>query len=148
MMITDPRHLEQSTYLTLQVLALRLKDEVELLLKSEGLSVTQYNVLRILRGAGAQALTCGEVASQLLNKDPDVTRLLDRMQKQGLVERLRSEQDRRVLLTRLTPQGRITVDQFDAPVATLHRQQFRHLTPDRLALLLDLLQEVAQEDTT
>ncbi|WP_189069722.1 MarR family winged helix-turn-helix transcriptional regulator [Deinococcus radiotolerans] len=146
-MTTDPRHLEQSTYLTLQVLALRLKDEVELLLKPEGLSVTQYNVLRILRGAGAQALTCGEVASQLLNKDPDVTRLLDRMQKQGLVERLRSEQDRRVLLTRLTPQGRATVDQFDAPVAALHRQQFRQLTPDRLALLLDLLQEIAQQDT-
>ncbi|UBV44762.1 MarR family transcriptional regulator (plasmid) [Deinococcus taeanensis] len=106
-MTTDLPHppLEHPTYLALQVLALRLEDDVADLLKQGGLSVTQFNVLRILRGAGERALTCGDIAAQLLNKDPDVTRLLDRMDKLGLVERFRSEHDRRVLLTPPDPSG-------------------------------------------
>lgn len=147
-MTTELTHppLEHPTYLALQVLALRLQDDVDHLLKAGGLSVTQFNVLRILRGAGERALTCGEIAAQLLNKDPDVTRLLDRMEKLGLVERFRSEQDRRVLLTRLTSQGRATVDRFDTPIQALHRQQFRKLPPERLALLLELLREALEVD--
>jgi DNA-binding MarR family transcriptional regulator len=134
--------LEHATYLALQTLAVRFLDDTEELLKRDGLSVTQFNVLRILRGAGEQSLTCGDIAGQLINKDPDVTRLLDRLDKQGFVERFRSEQDRRVLLTRLSAAGRAVVDRYDAPLADLHRRQFEHVSPVALAQLLALLQNV------
>ncbi|GGK22729.1 hypothetical protein GCM10008955_15240 [Deinococcus malanensis] len=89
--------LEHEEYLALQLLATRMRDESEVMLKAAGLSITQFNVLRILRGSGEQGLTCGEIGARLINKDPDVTRLLDRMEKQELVERLRSDHDRRVV---------------------------------------------------
>lgn len=145
---TPHAELEHAAYLALQTLAVRLHDDTEGLFKGEGLSVTQFNVLRILRGAGDQPLTCGDIAQRLLNKDPDVTRLLDRLDKQGLVERVRNEQDRRVVLTRLSPQGRALVDRFDAPLAALHHQQFEHLSPERLSLLLTLLQEAVGQNST
>lgn len=134
---------EQQLYLTLQGVALRLKEETEQFLKGHGLTATQFNVLRILRGAGEQALTCGEIAGRLLNKDPDVTRLLERMEKQQLIVRRRAEHDRRVLLTSLTPHGREVLDRLDTPMLELHRQQFQHFPPQRQALLLELLSEAA-----
>lgn len=139
---------EHEAYVALQRLATRLRDETEELLKTGGLSVTQFNVLRILRGSGTQGLTCGEIGARLISKDPDVTRLLDRLEKLGWVERARSEQDRRVVLTRLSPEGRALVGRFDTPLAELHRQQFAHLPPERLAGLLDLLREAAASPTT
>lgn len=136
---------EHEAYLVLQRLAVRLKDETEQLLKPEGLSLTQFNVLRILRGAGEQGLTCGEIGARMLNKDPDVTRLLDRMEKQGLVGRARSVQDRRVVLTRITERGKGLIGQFDEPLAQLHRRQFQHLPPARLRQLIDLLEEAGAQ---
>ncbi|MGA8231065.1 MAG: MarR family transcriptional regulator, partial [Candidatus Acidiferrales bacterium] len=84
----------------------------EWVLKNEDLSLTQYNVLRILRGA-AQALPCGEIASRMITRDPDVTRLLDRMEKRGLISRSRERRDRRVVLARLTPEGLKLVNRLD-----------------------------------
>ena len=139
---------EHEAYVALQRLATRLRDETEELLKTGGLSVTQFNVLRILRGAGVLGLTCGEIGARLISKDPDVTRLLDRLEKLGLVERARSEQDRRVVLTRLSPEGRALVGRFDTPLAELHRRQFAHLPPGRLEELLALLREAAASPTT
>lgn len=134
---------EHQLYLALQGLALSLKEEAEQFLKQQGLTSTQFNVLRILRGANNRALTCGEIAEQLLNKDPDVTRLLERMEKQQLIERQRAEHDRRVLLTSLTAQGHEVLERLDDPLLELHRQQFQHLPPQRLELLLELLHEAA-----
>lgn len=131
---------EQEVYIHLLSLALRLRDEAEQLLKASGLTATQFNVLRLLHGAG-EALTCGEIADRLVNKDPDVTRLLDRMEKQGLVERFRHPDDRRVLLARLAPQGLALVTRLDEPIKELHRQQFAHLPAARLKLLGKLLNE-------
>lgn len=145
---TLPSTLEHQTYLALQGLALRLKEETEQLLKDEGLTLTQFNVLRILRGSNEDALTCGEIAERLLNKDPDVTRLLDRMEKQDLIARARSEKDRRVLLTHLSPQGRATVDRLDSPMLNLHHHQFQHLSVERRQLLLELLSEASQPEVT
>ncbi|MBB5233939.1 MarR family winged helix-turn-helix transcriptional regulator [Deinococcus budaensis] len=138
---------EHEAYVTLQRLATRLRDETEALLKTGGLSVTQFNVLRILRGSGREGLTCGEIGGRLINKDPDVTRLLDRLEKLGLVERARSEHDRRVVLTHLSPEGRALLGRFDAPLAELHRRQFAHLPPERLGALLGLLYEAAAPPT-
>lgn len=133
--------LEHEAYLALQLLATQLRDETEGLLKGARLSITQFNVLRILRGSGEQGLTCGEIGTRLINKDPDVTRLLDRMEKQGLVERTRSAQDRRVVLTRISDRGLSVVGQLDTPLAELHRRQFGHLGAPRLRQLLALLAE-------
>src|SRR5712672_1921079 len=73
-------------------------------LKTEELSATQYNVLRILRGA-PEGLPCGEIASRMITRDPDITRLLDRMEKRGLISRSRESRDRRLVLARITPEG-------------------------------------------
>lgn len=135
---TSPQH---ELYLTLQVLSTRLRDETEHLLKTAGLSLTQFNILRILRGAGPRSLTCGEIGTQLITKDSDVTRLLDRMENLGLVERVRSDQDRRVVLTRISDKALGLLATLDQPLATLHQQQFAHLRPDRLQQLLELLKE-------
>ena len=135
--------LEHEAYLALQLLATRMRDEAEVLLKAAGLSITQFNVLRILRGTGEQGLTCGEIGARLINKDPDVTRLLDRMEKQELVERARSEQDRRVVLTRISEKGLRVVGELDQPLAELHHHQFGHLGTQRLQQLLALLNETS-----
>ena len=74
------------------------------LLKAEELSSTQYNVLRILRGA-PEGLPCGEIGNRMITRDPDITRLLDRLEKRGLVSRCRETKDRRMVLTRITDKG-------------------------------------------
>src|SRR2546430_13561411 len=73
-------------------------------LKTEDLSATQYNVLRILRGA-PEGLACGEIASRMISRDPDVTRLLDRLEKRGLISRRREQRDRRTVMAGITPEG-------------------------------------------
>ncbi|HEV2687755.1 MAG TPA: MarR family transcriptional regulator, partial [Bryobacteraceae bacterium] len=74
-------------------------------LKTEDLSATQYNVLRILRGS-PDGLPCGEIASRMITRDPDVTRLLDRLEKRALISRWRETKDRRMVMARITPEGR------------------------------------------
>jgi DNA-binding MarR family transcriptional regulator len=107
-------------------------------LKAEDLSLTQYNVLRILRGS-PQGLPCGELASRMITRDPDVTRLLDRMEKRGLISRSRDNQDRRMVLARITPEGLKLVDRLDEPVQKIHSKQLGHLGKEQLRALLQLL---------
>src|ERR1700674_431792 len=107
-------------------------------LKVEDLSSTQYNVLRILRGA-PEGLPCGEIASRLITRDPDVTRLLDRMEKRGLISRARESRDRRLVLARITPEGLKLVNCLDEPVQKIHRKQLGHMGKDRLQALTELL---------
>jgi len=109
-------------------------------LKAEDLSATQYNVLRILRGA-PEGLTCGEIASRMITRDPDITRLLDRLEKRGLVARCRETKDRRMVLTRISPDGLKLLARLDEPVQEAHRKQLGHLGRQRLRELMDLLQE-------
>jgi DNA-binding MarR family transcriptional regulator len=107
-------------------------------LKAEDLSSTQYNVLRILRGA-PQGLPCGEIAGRLITRDPDVTRLLDRMEKRGLISRARDSRDRRLVLTRLSAEGLKLVNRLDEPVQQMHRKLLGHLGKERLRALRELL---------
>ena len=107
-------------------------------LKAEDLSATQYNVLRILRGA-PDGLTCGEVANRMITRDPDITRLLDRLEKRGLTSRCRDTKDRRMVLTRITPAGLTLLARLDRPVQEAHRKQLGHLGRERLQALSDLL---------
>jgi DNA-binding MarR family transcriptional regulator len=107
-------------------------------LKTEDLSPTQYNVLRILRGA-PEGLPCGEIAHRMITRDPDVTRLLDRLEKRGLIARWRESKDRRVVLAGITTAGLKLLAQLDEPVQAVHRRQLGHLGKDRLQALAALL---------
>ena len=107
-------------------------------LKTEELSATQYNVLRILRGA-PEGLPCGEIASRMITRDPDVTRLLDRLEKRRLISRCRETKDRRTVMTRITPDGLKLLSRLDEPVQAAHRKQLGHLGRERLRTLTELL---------
>lgn len=112
------------------------------LLKPYGLSGTQYNILRILRGAGDNGLACREVGDRLISRDPDMTRLLDRMEARGLIARAREASDRRVVKTRITEEGLRLLAGLDKPVNELHRRQFSHLPARELRELSALLERV------
>ena len=107
-------------------------------LKTEDLSATQYNVLRILRGA-PEGLPCGEIANRMITRDPDVTRLLDRLEKRGLISRCRETRDRRTVMTRITPTGLKMLARLDKPVQGGHHRQLGHLGRERLRTLVELL---------
>lgn len=114
------------------------------LLKVADLSATQYNVLRILRGA-REGLPCGEIANRMITRDPDVTRLLDRLEKRGLIQRCRETSDRRVVSARITPQGLTLLAKLDQPVQQVHRQQLGRLGPKRLKALAELLRVIRRQ---
>ena len=108
------------------------------LLKAEELSPTQYNVLRILRGA-PDGLPCGEIASRMITRDPDVTRLLDRLEKRGLIARWRETKDRRMVMAKIKPEGLKVLARLDEPVEQTHRKQLGHLGRERLRELTEML---------
>ncbi|MGA9507818.1 MAG: MarR family transcriptional regulator [Candidatus Sulfotelmatobacter sp.] len=108
------------------------------ILKAEELSSTQYNVLRILRGAPG-GLPCGEIASRMITRDPDVTRLLDRLEKRQLISRCRETQDRRTVRARIAPDGLKLLARLDEPVQAAHCKQLGHLGQQRLKALTELL---------
>jgi DNA-binding MarR family transcriptional regulator len=112
-------------------------------LKAEDLSPTQYNVLRILRGA-PEGLPCGEIANRMITRDPDITRLLDRLEKRNLISRCRQSEDRRMVLVRIAPEGLKLLARMDDPVREAHRKQLGHMGRERLRALLRLLHEAAE----
>ena len=114
------------------------------LLKAEDLSSTQYNVLRILRGA-PEGLACGEIGNRMITRDPDITRLLDRLEKRGLVSRCRETKDRRMVLTRITDKGLELLARLDEPVQEAHRAQLGHLGREGLQSLVDLVRRARSE---
>jgi DNA-binding MarR family transcriptional regulator len=107
-------------------------------LKTEDLSPTQYNVLRILRGT-PDGLPCGEIGCRMISRDPDITRLLDRLEKRGLIVRWRETKDRRIVMARISPEGQKLLVRLDEPIQEAHRKQLSHLGRDRLRALSDLL---------
>jgi DNA-binding MarR family transcriptional regulator len=111
-------------------------------LKPHGLSPTQYNVLRILRGAGKEGASCKDIGSRMLTRDPDVTRMMDRLETRKLIERGRAKEDRRVVTHRLTGDGLQLVNQLDRPMERLQRELLRHMAPEKLKELIELLEEI------
>jgi len=132
--------LETEAFLNLQRTADALLRGVEELLKRWGLTQTQYNALRILRGAGKRGLLCREVGERMVTRDPDVTRLLDRLESRGLIERSRDPRDRRVILTKITEPGLQILAGIDGPLAGLHRRQLGHLGDRNTRRLIRLLE--------
>jgi DNA-binding MarR family transcriptional regulator len=130
---------EEAAYLELLRTADLLSRNLSYLLKKEDLSSTQYNVLRILRGA-PDGLPCGEIGNRMITRDPDITRLLDRLEKRDLISRHRETKDRRMVMARITPAGIQLLSQMDDPVMEAHRAQLGHLGRERLKSLTGLLQ--------
>jgi DNA-binding MarR family transcriptional regulator len=111
-------------------------------LKPFKLTITQYNVLRILRGAGDPGLCRNEVGQRLVTNVPDVTRLLDRMEAAGLIVRQRGGEDRRYVATRITEKGLKLLDKIDRELPAIHGRQLGHVGQKRLRELIVLLEEV------
>jgi DNA-binding MarR family transcriptional regulator len=135
---------EEAAFLDLLRTTDRLSRGLIHVLKAEDLSANQYNVLRILRGA-ADGLPCGEIAARMITRDPDVTRLLDRLEKRGLISRCRETTDRRTVMARISPQGLKLLDRLDEPVRSGHRKQLGHLGRRRLQALTELLHEARSQ---
>jgi len=131
---------ETEAVLSLMVLAQDLSDASSELLKQADLSGPQYNALRILRGAGKDGLMCSEIGKRMVNRVPDVTRLLDRLEARGLVARVRDAADRRVVVASITPAGLRAIAPLDQPLMELNRRLLGHLGEARLRKLIELLE--------
>jgi DNA-binding MarR family transcriptional regulator len=125
-----------------------LSQDSEQLIKSAGLTGAQYNVLRILRGAQPAGLPCSGIGERMISHDPDMTRLLDRMEKRNLITRQRQKDDRRVVKTHITEEGLALLKKLDIPVRDLHKRQFQHLSQSRLKALGRLLAELGNREST
>jgi DNA-binding MarR family transcriptional regulator len=123
-----------------------LQQGAEQLLKAHGLTGAQYNVLRILRGAEPEGLACSSIGERMISHDPDMTRLLDRMEKRDWITRQRQTSDRRVIKTRITSAGLDLLKGLDQPIYELHKRQFRHFSTARVKELARLLEELREKD--
>jgi DNA-binding MarR family transcriptional regulator len=140
-------NLEEEAMVALQRTSDQLRWRLSEMLKEHGLSPTQYNALRILRGARDEGRACSEIAERMINRDPDITRLVDRLERRGLVARSREDRDRRVITTRITPAGVELLESLDRPVADFNRKMLGSLGEPRLRTLLQLL-EAAREQAS
>lgn len=130
---------EEEAYLNLLRTRERLVEPFDALFRREGLSEAKYNALRILRGRGGPGVPSQQIAGDMVTRQPDITRLIDRLEADGFVERDRDPDDRRRVIVRLTGAGRAKVDALDAPLRDLHRRQFAGLSGDDLHELNRLL---------
>ena len=136
--------LEQEAHLGILRTAAALEHAFGEALKPYGITPTQYNVLRILRGAGEKGLCRNEVGARLVARVPDATRLLDRMETAGLIQRARDGADRRFVTTRISEAGLELLESLDAPVHALHRAQLGHLGEKDLDALIALLGRIRE----
>ena len=130
---------EQEAHLSIVRTASVLIAGLEQVLKPAGLSLAQYHVLRILRGAEPDGLCRNDVRDRMLTRMPDMTRLLDRMEASGLVSRTRDTEDRRLVTTRITAKGTRLLKQLADAVAAEHRRRLGHVGRRQLQTLIDLL---------
>ena len=111
-------------------------------LRPSQLSISQFNVLRILRGARPEAMPAGRIAERMVNRDPDLTRLLDRLEANGLVEKARDTKDRRVVNVRITPAGLELVEKASRSVSQAVKTALGPMGPRKLGQLADLLEQL------
>ncbi len=132
---------EEEASLNILRTAALLEHAVAERLKPHGLTATQYNVLRILRGAGQEGLCGNEVRERMLAPVPDTTRLLDRLVEAGLVDRIRDRRDRRFVTARITDSGLEKLAMLDGPVARMHEELMGHMEDAELRRLATLLEK-------
>jgi len=132
--------LEEEAFVALLRTADQLQWRAAEMFKPHGLSPTQYNALRILRGAGPEGLACSDVGQRMINRDPDITRLMDRLERRGLIRRGREEKDRRVIKAHISAAGLDLLKGLNREVAEFHRQLLGHLGEVQLRSLIRLLE--------
>ena len=132
------------TYLELMRAHERLHGEFAALFRRVDLSDASYNVLRILRGAHPGGLACGTIADRMVTRVPDITRLVDRLERMGWVVRERGQVDRRVVYVKISPAGLELLNSLDAPVRDLHQSQLGHLGERDLKQLRRLLRALSE----
>jgi DNA-binding MarR family transcriptional regulator len=136
------RHVEEEVFLNVQRTADALMQELLDVLRPFGLSATQYNVLRILRGAGDNGVTCKDIAARMITRDPDITRLLDRLERRKLLTRSRAKEDRRFVAIRITQEGLLLLRELDEPVGQKQVDLMRHVNHEHLPLAIDLMEQL------
>jgi DNA-binding MarR family transcriptional regulator len=132
------KSLEQEAHLNVIRTAGVLLDGIEQVLKPFGITGAQFNVLRILRGAEPQGLCRNDVRDRMVTRMPDMTRMLDRMERAGLVSRCRDSDDRRMVTTRITPAGLDLLSLVDDEVVAEHKRRLGHMSQEQLQALVDL----------
>jgi DNA-binding MarR family transcriptional regulator len=137
--------LEQEAQLNIVRTGAIIMDEIEQFLKPYGVTATQYNVLRILRGSEPDGLCRNELRDRMLTRMPDVTRLLDRMEEAGLVARTREDDDRRMVRSRITREGLRLLTAVDGATLEEHKRRFEKLNDDQMRTLIELLTLVRQK---
>ncbi|HTZ90500.1 MAG TPA: MarR family transcriptional regulator [Alloacidobacterium sp.] len=137
-------NIEEEALLNIRRTSDRLQHYSHQLFKPLGITPTQYNVLRILRGAGTAGLRCSEIGERLVSSDPDITRLLGRLQKQKLIRRKRDPKDRRVIYATITADGLRLLSEADPLVNESAKEIFRHMSKESVTALVSLLEEVRQ----
>jgi DNA-binding MarR family transcriptional regulator len=116
--------------------------------KQFGLTATQYNILRILRGAGSDGISCSQASERMITADPDITRLLDRLETRGLISRQRSRDDRRVVNSYITPEGLELLKTIDKPLSQFIKRFIGHFGRERLEQFIGHLESIRESDTS
>lgn len=137
--------LEQEAQLNVVRTSAVLMDDIEQLLRPYGITSTQYNVLRILRGSEPGGLCRNELRDRMITRMPDMTRLLDRMEDAGLVARTREDEDRRMVRSRITAAGLELLDDLEDVVMGDHKRRFEHMTAEQIRTLIELLTMIRQK---
>jgi DNA-binding MarR family transcriptional regulator len=136
--------IQQEVFLALVRTADHLVRGFDELFKPYKMSVTQYNVLRILRAAETDGLPCKKIGERMITRDPDITRLLDRLEARTLITRQRDTRDRRVVAVRITPACLDLLKELEKPVLAYHEQQLAHVDTAKLTELIDVLEVVRE----
>jgi DNA-binding MarR family transcriptional regulator len=136
------RSREQQATLGLLRTADAVKRSLAQVIEPHGITPQQYNVLRILRGAGSDGLPTLSIGERMIEQTPGVTRLVDRLERKGLVERTPCAKDRRRVFCRITTQGLELLKELDDPVNRWDARSVSVLPPSELDSLIDLLDRV------
>jgi DNA-binding MarR family transcriptional regulator len=133
---------EEEVFLAIQVLAEDQRAALDRVFKDNQLTGTQYNVLRILRGAGQSGLSCREISERMITRDSDITRMLDRLEVRGLIRRERQSADRRVVMTFITDDGLELLRTLDTPVAKTQQKLFSGMSRTELNSISRILEKM------
>ena len=136
--------LEEETFINVIRTAEKLNRKYAVFLKSYNLTTSQYNVLRILRGAREKGLICREIGERMISFDPDVTKLLDHLEARGLATRERQEKDRRIISVKISGEGLALLGEIDEPLNDFTKNLLGHLNKQQLKTL-NSLAEAARE---
>lgn len=131
--------LSREVYLNLVRTHAALESEFTQLFKQHQISQPLYNVLKVVVRGEKEGVPSQSIAQYMIARDPDITRLVNRLVKDGLVERHRSQSDRRIVSVKITPLGLNKLEELEEPVKKLHYQQLKHIDADKLKLLNELL---------